>query len=325
MNPAHEHWIELYRKMLTIRRFEERAARMYAEGEIPGFVHLYTGEEAVAVGVCSALRQDDFITSTHRGHGHLIAKGGRLNLMMAELCAKRTGYCKGKGGSMHIADLELGILGANGIVGGGLGIAVGAGYSALLRGTSQVTVAFFGDGAINEGIFHEAMNMSSAWSLPVVFVCENNQFGVSTRIDRIVRERDLSKRAIGYGMPAVSVDGNDVLSTEAEAAAAVERARLGQGPTLVIAKTFRHRGHFEGEVVTYWTRDELAQWKERDPIQRLGARIKQEAGLDDADLSRYLKEVERLVDEAVAFARSSPTPAPQEALQDLFGEAEVRS
>ena len=177
--PQEQHWIELYKSMLTIRRFEERTARLYAEGEVPGFVHLYAGEEAVAVGVCAALQKDDFITSTHRGHGHLIAKGGNLDLMMAELCANATGYCKGKGGSMHIADISLGILGANGIVCGGLGIATGAGYSAKLRGSSQVTAAFFGDGATNEGLFHEAMNMASAWKLPVLFVCENNQYGVS--------------------------------------------------------------------------------------------------------------------------------------------------
>jgi pyruvate dehydrogenase E1 component alpha subunit len=320
MNPAHQHWIELYKKMLTIRRFEERAAKLYAEGEIPGFVHLYAGEEAVAVGVCSALRKDDFITSTHRGHGHLIAKGGNLDLMMAELCAKSTGYCKGKGGSMHIADMELGILGANGIVGGGLGIATGAGYSALLRGTKQVTVAFFGDGATNEGIFHEAMNMSSAWNLPVLFVCENNQFGVSTRIERVVRESDLSKRAVGYGMSAVSVDGNDVLAVEQAAVAAVDRAREGQGPTFIVAKTFRQRGHFEGEVVTYWGKDELGKWKQNDPIHKLVERMKLEAGLGDEELKGYLKEVEKRIDEAVAFARHSPTPAPEDALQDLFGQ-----
>ena len=312
------HWIELYRRMLTIRRFEERTARLYAEGEVPGFVHLYAGEEAVAVGVCAALRKDDFITSTHRGHGHLIAKGGNLDLMMAELCAKATGYCKGKGGSMHIADLELGILGANGIVCGGLGIATGAGYSAKLRGSSQVTAAFFGDGATNEGLFHEAMNMASAWKLPVLFVCENNQFGVSTRIDRVVGESDLSRRAVGYGMPSAVVDGNDVLAVEQAAAEAVRRARSGGGATFLVARTFRHRGHFEGEVVTYWGKEELADWKQKDPILRLGQKLKTEAGLGEEQLKGYLKEVETRIDQAVAFARRSPAPAPQDALEDLF-------
>ncbi len=321
MNPTQQYWVELYRKMVTIRRFEERTARLYAEGEVPGFVHLYAGEEAVAVGVCAALRHEDFITSTHRGHGHLIAKGGNLDLMMAELYGKSSGYCKGKGGSMHIADLELGILGANGIVGGGLGIAVGSGYSAKLRGTAQVTVCFFGDGASNEGIFHEAMNMSSAWKLPVLFVCENNQFGVSTRLNRVVGESDLCRRAAGYGMPAAAVDGNDVLAVEQAAAEAVGRARSGGGPTFLVARTFRHRGHFEGEVVTYWDKGELAGWKQQDPIQRLGQELKEKAGLSEEQLKGYLKEVEASIDEAVAFARRSPAPAPEEALQGLFGQA----
>lgn len=321
MNREYQHWIELYQKMLTIRRFEERTAKLYAEGEIPGFTHLYAGEEAVAVGVCAALRRDDFITSTHRGHGHLIAKGGNLDLMMAELCAKRTGYCKGKGGSMHIADLELGILGANGIVGGGLGIAAGAGYSALLRGSKQITAAFFGDGAVNEGIFHEAMNMSSAWNLPVLFVCENNQFGVSTRIERVVRESDLSKRAIGYGMPSVTVDGNDVLEVERAALAAAERAREGEGPTFIVAKTFRHRGHFEGEVVTYWDKAELEKWKSNDPINKMAEKLRKQAGVQDEELHEYSLAIEKRLDEAVAFARRSPAPDPEEALQDLFAPA----
>jgi acetoin:2,6-dichlorophenolindophenol oxidoreductase subunit alpha len=321
MKPEHQHWVDLYRTMLTIRRFEERTVKLYAEGEVPGFVHLYAGEEAVAVGVCAALRQDDFITSTHRGHGHLIAKGGNLDRMMAELCAKATGYCKGKGGSMHIADLELGILGANGIVGGGLGIAVGSGYSAKLRGTDQVTVCFFGDGASNEGLFHEAMNMSSAWKLPVLFVCENNQFGVSTRIERVVGEKDLTRRAVGYGMPSVALDGNDVLAVEKAAAEAVARARSGGGPTFLVARTFRHRGHFEGEVVTYWDKDELGTWKAHDPIALLGERLARKAGLGEEQLKGHRAEVDRRIDEAVAFARRSPSPAPEEALQDLFAEA----
>ncbi len=320
MEALHEHWGELYRKMLTIRRFEEKTARMYAEGEVPGFVHLYIGEEAVAVGVCAALGKEDFITSTHRGHGHLIAKGGDLKRMMAELCGRKTGYCKGKGGSMHIADLDLGILGANGIVGGGLGIAAGAGYSAKLRGTRQVAVSFFGDGAANEGLFHEAMNMSAAWDLPVVFVCENNRFGVSTRIDRITRESELSRRAAAYGVPAAAVDGNDVLQVEQAAREAVARARAGKGPTLLVAETFRHRGHFEGEVVTYWEKGELDEWKRKDPIQRLAQRLRQEAAIPEELFQAWAKEIDGRIQEAVAFARRSPYPAPEEALEDLFWE-----
>jgi acetoin:2,6-dichlorophenolindophenol oxidoreductase subunit alpha len=323
MEGQNEHWLRLYRGMLTIRRFEEKASRMYAEGEIPGFVHLYAGEEAVAVGVCAALAPDDFITSTHRGHGHLIAKGGDLNRMMAELCGRSTGYCKGKGGSMHIADLGLGILGANGIVGGGLGIAAGAGYSAKLRGTRQVVASFFGDGASNEGLFHEAMNMSAAWDLPVLFVCENNQFGVSTRISRVTRENDLSRRAQGYGMPSASVDGNDVIAVENAAAEAVERARAGRGPTLIVAKTFRHRGHFEGEVVSYWTREELADWKQKDPVSLMARRLVQEAGMTEEQVQGIGREIDARIQAAVAYARQSPHPQPREALEDLFREGGV--
>ncbi|MCL6614541.1 MAG: thiamine pyrophosphate-dependent dehydrogenase E1 component subunit alpha, partial [Firmicutes bacterium] len=296
---------------------------LYTQNVVPGTIHLYAGEEAVAVGVCSVLRKDDYITSTHRGHGHCIAKGADLKRTMAEILGKKTGYCKGKGGSMHIADLDLGILGANGIVGGGLPIAVGAGYSARLRGTRQVCVAFFGDGASNEGVFHEAMNMSSAWKLPVVFVCENNQFGVSTRIDRIVNEADLAKRAVGYRMPSTTVDGNDVLAVRQAAGEAIARARAGGGPTLIVAKTFRHRGHFEGEVITYWSKDELTAWKAKDPIKFLGDMMLA-SGFSQADLDRVAAEVETELEEAVEFARKSPYPVPEEALEDLFWAEEGR-
>jgi len=310
--------LDLYEKMLLIRKFEERVSQLFAEGEIPGFVHLYLGEEAIAVGVCSNLRKDDFITSTHRGHGHLIAKGGNPRLMMAELFGKKTGYCKGKGGSMHIADLDLGILGANGIVGGGLPIAVGAAYSAYLRGTSQVTVAFFGDGASNKGVFHEALNMSSAWSLPVVFVCENNQFGVSTRISRITNEKDLSKRAVGYGIPGIRINGNDVLVLQEASKIAIDRARRGKGPTLIVADTWRHHGHFEGENVTYSTKEERNIWKEKCPILNFSNFIKEKFKLTNDDLKKYSDKIDNLLKDAVSFARESDFPAPEEALDDLF-------
>jgi len=310
--------LDLYEKMLLIRKFEERVSQLFAEGEIPGFVHLYLGEEAIAVGVCSNLRKDDFITSTHRGHGHLIAKGGNPRLMMAELFGKKTGYCKGKGGSMHIADLDLGILGANGIVGGGLPIAVGAAYSAYLRGTSQVTVAFFGDGASNKGVFHEALNMSSAWSLPVVFVCENNQFGVSTRISRITNEKDLSKRAVGYGIPGIRINGNDVLALQEASKIAIDRARRGKGPTLIVADTWRHHGHFEGENVTYSTKEERNIWKEKCPILNFSNFIKEKFKLTNDDLKKYSDKIDNLLKDAVSFARESDFPAPEEALDDLF-------
>ena len=313
-----ENCLGLYRRMLLIRKFEERVSRLYADGEIPGFVHLYIGEEAIAVGVCSNLNKDDFITSTHRGHGHLIAKGGNPRLMMAELFGKKTGYCKGKGGSMHIADLDLGILGANGIVGGGIPIAVGAAYSAYLRGTSQVAIAFFGDGASNKGVFHESLNMSSAWSLPVIFICENNQFGVSTRISRITNVEDLSKRAVGYGIPGIRVNGNDVLAVQEVAKEAIDRARSGNGPSLIVADTWRHHGHFEGENVNYCTQEERAAWKKKCPILYLSDLIKKEFDLVDEDLKKYLNEIDELLDEAVAFARNSEFPVPEEALEDLF-------
>jgi len=317
MSSYNEYLIQLYKKMFTIRKFEQRVSRLYADGELPGFVHLYIGEEAVAVGVCANLNADDFITSTHRGHGHLIAKGGDVKLMMAELYGKATGYCKGKGGSMHIADMNLGILGANGIVGGGLPIAVGAGYSTRLRKTKQVCVAFFGDGATNEGTFHESMNMASAWNLPVVFVCENNNFGVSTRIDRVTRNTDLAKRAVGYGMPSITIDGNDVLEVEKAAKEAIERARSGEGPTFIVANTFRHHGHFEGEVVTYWDKAELNAWKEKDPIKRLAERLKGE-GVTEDELKIWDKEISDMLEEAISFSRDSAYPETSEALEDLF-------
>jgi TPP-dependent pyruvate/acetoin dehydrogenase alpha subunit len=309
---------ELYRRMLRIRRFEEKVSRLYAAGEIPGFVHLYIGEEAVAVGVCSNLSGSDYITSTHRGHGHLIAKGGDVRLMMAELYGKKTGYCKGKGGSMHIADLDLGILGANGIVAGGLPIAVGAGYSIKLRKSDQVAVAFFGDGATNEGAFHEAVNMAAAWSLPVVFVCENNQFGVGTRIDRVTHETDLTTRAGSYGIPGVVADGNDVVEVQSVSAEAIGRARKGDGPTLIVARTFRHRGHFEGEVINYWDKKELADWKCADPITCLSDRLRTQAKVSDADLEGWQNAIDAELDEAVEFARQSEFPQPEDALEDLF-------
>ena len=318
MNLDKKSCLDLYQTMLLIRKFEEKVSQLFAEGEIPGFVHLYLGEEAIAVGVCSNLRKDDFITSTHRGHGHLIAKGGNPRLMMAELFGKKTGYCKGKGGSMHIADLDIGILGANGIVGGGIPIAVGAAYSAYLRGTSQVTVAFFGDGASNKGVFHESLNMSSAWNLPVVFVCENNQFGVSTRISRITNEKDLSKRAMGYGIPGIRVNGNDVLAVQKESKIAIDRARRGEGPTLIVSDTWRHHGHFEGENVNYCTKEERNIWKEKCPILYFSKFIKEKFKLTDDDLKKYSNEIDNLLKDAISFARESDFPAPQEALDDLF-------
>jgi len=309
----------LYERMLLIRRFEERVAKLFAEGELPGFVHLYVGEEAIAVGVCSTLRDDDFITSTHRGHGHVIAKGGDVRRMMAELYGKSTGYCKGKGGSMHITDMNVGMLGANGIVCGGVPIAVGAAYGAAkIRGKDQVAVAFFGDGATNEGAFHEALNMASAWKLPAVFVCENNLFGVGTRLGRISPSENVVMRASAYGIAATSVDGNGVLAVREAAAEAVARARKGDGPSFLECKTWRHRGHFEGENPTYWDEDERQRWLAKDPIKRFGERLIGAGLVVQAELEKLDTEVRSRIDEAVSFAEESPYPAPEDALDDLY-------
>lgn len=310
---------DLHRRMVRIRLFEEAAGRLAEANKLPGFLHLYVGEEAVAAGVCGALNDDDHITSTHRGHGHLVAKGGDFNKMMAELMGKATGYCKGKGGSMHITDMSIGMLGANGIVSGGIPIAVGAAYGAArLRNTDQVAVAFFGDGATNEGPFHEAVNMAAAWSLPVVFVCENNFYGVGTRLDRISPTSDLLVRAGGYKMRAVSVDGNDVLDTRAAALEAVAQARDGEGPTFIECRTFRQRGHFEGETPTYWDVEERDYWLSRDPIDVLRRRMAEVGSLDDDGFEQLDQAVRAKIEDAVNFAESSPEPEPASALDDIY-------
>ncbi|MCD6453443.1 MAG: thiamine pyrophosphate-dependent dehydrogenase E1 component subunit alpha, partial [Dehalococcoidales bacterium] len=260
--------IEMYRRMVRIREFELRAAKEFARGSIAGFVHLYAGEEAIAVGSCATLNTDDYITSTHRGHGHLIAKGGKTDLMMAELFGKRTGYCKGKGGSMHVADVDIGMLGANGIVGAGLGIADGAALAAKMRGTKQVAISFMGDGATNRGTFHEGINLAAIWSLPVVFIVENNMYAEITPITDTCKLANVSDRAVSYGISGKTVDGNDVLAVYETVAEAVAKARKGEGPTLIECKTYRWRGHFEGDAMTYRTKVEFEDWKKRDPIPR---------------------------------------------------------
>ncbi|MFB0546440.1 MAG: thiamine pyrophosphate-dependent dehydrogenase E1 component subunit alpha [Anaerolineae bacterium] len=315
-----ESLLSLYRGMLLIRRFEERVAELFARGKLPGFVHLYIGEEAIAVGVCSVLRDDDFITSTHRGHGHLIAKGGDVAKMMAEIYGKSTGYCKGKGGSLHITDVSVGMLGANGIVCGGVPIAVGAAYgSAKIRGTDQVAVAFFGDGATSEGAFHEACNMASAWKLPVIFVCENNLYGVGTRLGRVAPTEDLIARASGYGMPAVSVDGNDVIAVREAAKEALARAREGGGPSFLECKTWRHRAHFEGEDTSlYRNEDEHQSWLAKDPVKRFARRLLESETVTQEELDELNDAVQAEINEAVKFSEESPDPAPEDALEDLY-------
>jgi len=311
--------LDLYRRMVLIRKFEEQVSKLYAKNKLPGFVHLYIGQEAVATGVCSNLRDDDYITSTHRGHGHTIAKGGDVKRMMAELYGKVTGYCKGKGGSMHITDMKIGMLGANGIVAGGIPIAVGAAYGAArIRKTDQVVAAFFGDGATGEGPFWEGINITQAWSLPVIFVCENNLYGVGTRLGKVMGSEDLAPRVKGFGMPVEVVNGNNVVEVRKAAAEAVERARKGQGPTFLECKTWRHRGHFEGENPTYFDQEEYNTWMKRDPIKTLESII-QEQGLADSQALRDIqKQVDEQIQAAVEFAEASEFPKPEAALEDIF-------
>ncbi len=308
----------IYRTMFAIRVFEERVEQLFAAGELPGFVHLYIGEEACASGVCATLQDSDAITSTHRGHGHCIAKGGRLDRMMAELFAKRTGYNQGKGGSMHLAASALGIYGANGIVAGGTTLACGAALASKLRGDGAVAVSFFGDGASNQGSVHESMNFAAAFELPVIFACENNQFGVGTRFCSISKTASIADRAAGYGMPGASVDGMDVVAVFDAAAAAVERARAGGGPTLLELRTWRYRAHFQGEPGSYRTKDEEQTWADQDPLavarKNLGAR-----GLLSADTVATIEHaVKRELEEAVQFGRSSPSPDVADAMADIY-------
>jgi len=318
MDIEKEKLLFMYERMLLIRHFESRVKELFAAGELAGSVHLYLGEEAVAVGVCAGLNTDDYIASTHRGHGHIIAKGGDPKFMMAELFGKATGYSHGKGGSMHIATLELGILGATGIVGSGIPIATGAALSAKLRHTKQVAVSFFGDGASNEGSFHESLNIAAAFDLPIVFICENNLYAVGTRLDKVCKVADLSIRASGYGIPGISIDGNDVFEVYRTASQAIERARTGGGPTLIECKTYRWRTHFEGEPDTYRTPEEIKAWMEKEPI----ARCRQQLITDKVLTSKKADEIEQQVvleiDNAVEFAHTSPLPAPETALEDIF-------
>jgi len=313
-----EKLIDMYRTMLRIRTFEERVSREFAAGNIPGFVHLYIGEEAIASGACANLSPDDYITSTHRGHGHLIAKGGKTDLMMAELFGKKTGYCKGKGGSMHIADADIGILGANGIVGGGIPVAGGAALSAQMRGTDQAVICFLGDGASNRGTFHEGVNLAACWNLPVVYVIENNLYAEKTRISDTSKVTDLAARASSYGIPDVTVDGNDVVAVYEAVGEAVARARRGEGPTLVECKTYRWHGHFEGDAQTYKPEEEVEEWKKKDPIPAFRKRLVEMKLLTEQDADKIDRETNEEIEKAVKFAQESPFPAPEETLEDVF-------
>ncbi|HSE95043.1 MAG TPA: thiamine pyrophosphate-dependent dehydrogenase E1 component subunit alpha [Methylomirabilota bacterium] len=309
---------DLYRSVLRIRRTEERIRDLYATGRMPGFIHLSLGQEAVAVGACAALRPDDLVTSTHRGHGHYLAKGGSLRGLIAELYGKATGCCRGKGGSMHIADVAAGYLGANGVLTAGLPLACGVGLSARLRQTDQVCVAFFGDGAANRGPFHEAVNLAAIWRLPVVFLCENNGWASSTPLAASTAGGAIAARAAGYGIPGVTVDGGDAVLVYEATLAAVARARAGSGPTLLEARVIRWQGHFEGDAQGYRDRAEVTEGRRADPLGRLAERLKGAEAWTDG----WAKEVEETIvaeiDAAVAFAESSPDPEPAAALEDLF-------
>jgi len=315
---SREQYIFMLEKMVKIRLFEERVKELFAAGELPGFVHLYLGQEAVAVGVCAALNEDDYITSTHRGHGHILAKGGEMKYMMAELFGKATGYNKGKGGSMHIAWPKLGILGANGLVGMGIPIATGAAFTAKYKKAGQVVACFFGEGATNQGAFHESLNLAAAFTLPILFVCENNLYSVSTRESRVRRVENIAERAAAYGMPGHMVDGNHVVAVYEAATDALEVARRGGGPTLLECKTFRWRPHFEGEADTYRPPEEVESWMKREPIAPFRAMLIERQIIDEGKVNEMEQAVSAELEQAVAFARESPFPEPETALADLW-------
>jgi len=311
---------QMFRLMTLVREFELRAIEERRGGLIPGFIHSCVGQEATAVGAGLALEPSDVITSTHRGHGHLVAKGGDPRYMMAELAARSPGYCLGRGGSLHMADFDLGILGANGIVAGGIPIAVGAAQAFKMRGETRVALAFFGDGAVNEGAFHEAANLAGLWKLPVIFFCENNLYGEGTPQHKQAPVADLAIRAEGYGFPGVIVEGNDVLAVYEATKEAVERARKGHGPTFIEAKTYRQRGHYEGDPQVYRIPGEMAEWKKRDPIPAFRKHLVTVGIFDEGELEEIEGSVFTALDEAVEFARQSPLPELEGALQGVYAD-----
>ena len=321
MNLSSEKQLEILRTMQTIRRFEERASDDFQAGAIYGVVHCYIGQEAVAVGVCATLNREDQIISTHRGHGHCIAKGADLKRMMAELHGKKTGYCKGKGGSMHIADFSIGMLGANGIVAGGIPIITGAGLAAQLDGTGRVAVSFFGDGAASAGPFHESLNIASLWKLPILYICENNYYGVNTPASDAVAIENVADRAAAYNVPGVIVDGNDVLAVYEIAEAAVKRARAGGGPTLIECKTYRWRAHTEIKgTPDKRPAEEIEEWKHKDPIGRFVSALKAHNILTDEAWKKMDDDVLRAIEDAVTFAKESPLPDLETVLEDMFAD-----
>jgi len=304
--------------MYKIRFFEQTVDDLFARGLVHGTMHLSIGQEASAVGSISALRVEDYILSTHRGHGHCIAKGADIKLMMAEFMGKETGYCRGRGGSMHIADIEGRNLGANGVVGGGIPLAVGVGLSLKMQGRDEIVMGFFGDGAANQGSFHEALNMAAIWSLPVVYVCENNQYGMSMSTRRAFKIERVAQRAASYGMPGVTVDGNDVLEVHKAASEAVERARAGEGPTLLECITYRWKGHSKSDQELYRTKDEIASWKAREPIRRFRELLIAQGVITEDEARKIEQEAGRTIAEALEYARAGPEPAVDTILEGVY-------
>ena len=325
--PSHEVLRDIHRRMVRIRLFEEAAGRIFEAGRMPGFIHLYVGQEAVAAGVCAALRDDDQVSSTHRGHGHLVAKGGDLSRMMAELMGKATGYCGGKGGSMHVSDLDLNMLGANGIVGGGVPIAVGAGFANQYRASGAVSVAFFGDGATNIGAFHEAANMAAALELPVLFLCENNEYAEYTPRDQTMAIADVVERAPAYGMPGTKVDGMDPVAVFDATIAAADRARAGGGPSFIECKTYRFYNHHGVQTLgmKYRSDDEVEQWRAKDPIPRHEDLMVGAGAMTPGGIEAVRAEIAAEVEAAIEFAEQSPLPDPDDLLVDVYsGPADGR-
>ena len=308
----------MLRTMYHIRAFEEKVDELFMRGEMHGTTHLSIGQEGTAVGALSALRSDDFISSTHRGHGHCIAKGAEITLMMAELLGKETGYCRGRGGSMHIADVESGNLGANGIVAGGMPLATGVALSMKMQGLDRICLCIFGDGATNEGAFHESLNLAAVWDLPVVFLCENNQYGMSMSSKRAMRNETVAQRAAGYGIPGELVDGNNALAVYGAVSTAVERARAGQGPSLVESRTYRYKGHAKSDQNLYRSRDEIREWQKRDPILYLSNLLISEGLLDADGAKREEAAAYAAVEEAYQFALGSPDPDPETFLEGVY-------
>lgn len=311
--------LDLYEDMALIRAFETRVAELYRDGEIPGFVHTSLGQEAVAAGVCAALRDDDYLATTHRGHGHVLAKGADLDGMMAELFAKATGLCAGKGGSMHVADPARGILGANAIVGASMPLATGAGLSSKLLGQDRVAVAFFGEGAVNQGSFHEALNLAAIWDLPVIFACENNVYAEFSDSRTMTRVAQVAERAAAYGVPAQTLDGNDVEAVLAATEDAAARCRDARGPVLLEFETYRWHGHYEGDAQPYKPEDESARWRDADPLLVAARRLTDRGEADPARLDAIREQARARVEAAVEAARAAPDPAPEEAFAHVFG------